>query len=199
MRAMAKPQNPVHNRAGRKSRIRRSALNDPSQPYLFLEEAAAQPTCYAGLPKLNGGIADSAFSDNKLRPIHRWVPWIAGFSAEFVRDVFGRYLPKDSPDRFTVLDPFCGVGTTLVEGLLHGNKVIGFDINPYAAMAARAKIEAAAIAPSRFHTYIEQFEAYMGKQAPGNGLACRPLHFKSRIPFFGRQVEKKILKALQFI
>src|SRR5437667_115029 len=45
-----------------------------------------------GVSRLNGGFSDSAFADNKIRPIHRWVPWIAGFSSEFVRDAFNRYL-----------------------------------------------------------------------------------------------------------
>lgn len=65
--------------------------------------------------KLNGGFKDSAFGDNKSRPIHRWIPWIAGFSSEFVRDVFSQYLPPKPELTITVLDPFCGVGTTLVE------------------------------------------------------------------------------------
>jgi len=31
---------------------------------------------------------DSAFNGNKKLPFHRWVPWIAGFSANFVEDCF---------------------------------------------------------------------------------------------------------------
>jgi hypothetical protein len=30
--------------------------------------------------------SDSAFAGNKTQPIHRWVPWIAGFSSDFVRN-----------------------------------------------------------------------------------------------------------------
>ena len=58
---------------------------------------------------------DSAFNGNKKLPFHRWVPWIAGFSAEFVEDCFRKYLPKKNPSELTILDPFAGVGTTLVE------------------------------------------------------------------------------------
>lgn len=100
-----------------------------------------------GVAKLNGGFADSAFADNKHRPIHRWVPWIAGFSAEFVRDAFGRYLLNNPAQAAVVLDPFCGVGTTLIEALRCGHNAIGFEINPYAALASRAKCEAATIPP----------------------------------------------------
>lgn len=39
----------------------------------------------------------------------------------------------------TVLDPFCGSGTTLVEAKRHGYDSIGFDINPFACELTRAK------------------------------------------------------------
>ena len=38
-----------------------------------------------------------------------------------------------------VLDPFCGSGTTLVEGMLNGFETYGCDLNPLAAKIARAK------------------------------------------------------------
>jgi hypothetical protein len=41
-----------------------------------------------------GGLRDAAASENKSLPIHRWVPWIAGFSAKFVEDVISAYLPR---------------------------------------------------------------------------------------------------------
>jgi hypothetical protein len=67
-------------------------------------------TSITQISKLNGGFKDSSFGDNKSRPIHRWIPWIAGFSSEFVRDVFLQYLPTRSPVAPMVLDPFCGIG-----------------------------------------------------------------------------------------
>lgn len=149
--------------------------------------------------KLNGGFTDSAFGDNKSRPIHRWVPWIAGFSSEFVRDIFSHYILAKKTGSVTVLDPFCGVGTTLVEGLLHGYNALGFEINPYAALAARAKMEAVAVSPSQFNSCIIKFQAYMEGRANGDALASPPTYFKSRIPFFGEHAEHKILRALRFI
>jgi hypothetical protein len=61
--------------------------------------------------KLNGGFKDSAFGDNKSRPIHRWIPWITGFSSEFVRDVFSQYLGSIPSANVTVVDRSCGMGT----------------------------------------------------------------------------------------
>lgn len=39
----------------------------------------------------------------------------------------------------TVLDPFCGCGTVLVESILLNRNAMGFDINPIAVVLARAK------------------------------------------------------------
>ncbi len=41
----------------------------------------------------------------------------------------------------TVLDPFCGSGTTLVESFLFGANAIGIDINPIAFLLAKAKVK----------------------------------------------------------
>lgn len=45
------------------------------------------------------------------------------------------YCPPDG----TVLDPFCGSGTILIEAMLAGRAAIGTDLNPLAVMLARAK------------------------------------------------------------
>lgn len=81
---------------------------------------------------VNGGaFRDSAFTDNKTLPIHRWVPWIAGFSAGFVDSVLESFLRHGAGGtRPLVLDPFAGVGATLVQAVLRGHDAIGFEINP---------------------------------------------------------------------
>jgi SAM-dependent methyltransferase len=159
----------------------------------------AAETHHDGVAKLNGGFADSAFGDNKQRPIHRWVPWIAGFSAEFVRDSFARYLPASRASTAIVLDPFCGVGTTLIEAMRCGHDAIGFEVNPYPALAARAKCEAVALSPLQVNTFIRKFEEYMRQPAGDAGSVAPPEHFRSRIPFFGPHAQAKVLKALGFI
>lgn len=44
------------------------------------------------------------------------------------------------PPGATVLDPFCGSGTTLLEGYLNGYRSFGCDMNPLAAKIAKAKL-----------------------------------------------------------
>jgi len=115
-----------------------------------------QPTLF-GAPAATNGFRDSSFAKNKNLPLHRWVPWIAGFSAEFVEDCIRNYLPlKDSES--CVLDPFAGVGTTLVESYLGGLNVLGFEINPYAALATKIKLSALKISAHDLTREIATFE-----------------------------------------
>jgi len=95
-----------------------------------------------GTPNHTNGFRDSAFTRNRELPLHRWVPWIAGFSAEFVADCLNKYLSPESRRNAWVLDPFAGVGTTLVEACASGANVVGFEINPYAVLPSRMKLEA---------------------------------------------------------
>jgi DNA modification methylase len=97
---------------------------------------------------------DPAFASNKLLPIHRWVPWIAGFSSEFVRDALNKVIKNGG----VVLDPFSGVGTTLVETVLSGHKATGFEVNPYAALACRVKVEASQISVEVLNEEILKFQ-----------------------------------------
>ncbi|MDP2207451.1 MAG: DNA methyltransferase [Bacteroidota bacterium] len=56
------------------------------------------------------------------------------------------HIPKWAIEKYlngykgrTILDPFCGSGTTLVEGILAGHNVIGVDIDPLSAMISKVK------------------------------------------------------------
>lgn len=60
----------------------------------------------------------------------------------------GFYAPSALPDRFRVLDPFLGGGTTLVEAAKQGAHCIGVDIDPVACFITKmelAPIEAARV------------------------------------------------------
>src|SRR5437867_13409684 len=96
-------------------------------------------TTLFGAPAATNGFRDSSFAKNKNLPLHRWVPWIAGFSADFVEDAIGIYLPAKNSSSW-ILDPFAGVGTTLAEAYLSGLNVVGFEINPDAALATKIKL-----------------------------------------------------------
>lgn len=142
------------------------------------------------------GFRDTAFTENRNRALHRWVPWIAGFSAPFVDGVLERIAAR-SGGRLTVLDPFAGVGTTLVEALKRGHNAIGFEINPYAALACRSKLLAAEYDVREFKTKVSAFRNYMEATKIANSKS--PMGFKSRVPFFSSYIERQVLLTLDFI
>ncbi len=68
-------------------------------------------------------------------PLHAICPYFAMFPEEYVaRQLLAFTRPGD-----LVLDPFCGRGTTVLEGLLRKRRVIGTDVNWVAACVAGAK------------------------------------------------------------
>jgi hypothetical protein len=142
------------------------------------------------------GFSDPAFRTNKSLPIHRWVPWIAGFSSEFAADALRRL-----PGPGTVLDPFCGVGTTLVEALQGGHRAIGFEINPWAALASRTKARAAAIDPDKLEQQVDRFVDFHGARVRSGEppRSTPPPGFRTRAPFFSASVERKVLLVIDFI
>jgi len=144
------------------------------------------------------GFSDPAFTENRDEPLHRWVPWVAGFSSAFVRDALRAYA--GGPQRRRVLDPFAGVGTTLVEAALAGHEAIGFELNPYAALAARTKANAARVDLPAFQQAIASLQRASrrwGSRRPPAHL--RPEGFRSRIPFFSESVLNQVLHALAYL
>lgn len=164
----------------------------------------------------NGGFKDPAALENKCLPIHRWVTWIAGFSAGFAGNTISKYLPHPAENSL-VLDPFAGVGTTLIEALRKGINTIGFEINPFAALVSRVKLQSIQIDLKELRKAITDYESFMTPLesqidrafVKGHGteelpsvpepITKPPELFRSRIPFFSPPVEKKILFTLDCI
>ncbi len=145
----------------------------------------------------DAGFSDPNFSSNKTLPIHRWVPWIAGFSSGFVKSALDGFLKKKG----TVLDTFCGVGTTMVEAILGGHNAIGFEINPYAALASRVKANAYHIDLNEFTSVIEDFRRFYEKMARSNyePQSAPPQGFKTRALFYNPRVLHKVLIVQDFV
>src|SRR3989344_2446044 len=153
----------------------------------------------ANAGKKEGSIfRDPAFASNKVTPIHRWVPWIAGFSSQFVMNAITQYLPSSGG---TVLDPFSGVGTTLVDAVLAGHNAIGFEINPYPALASRVKANAFKVSrPSLEKEYFHFEKFYSAKTSNGYSPVSQPPEgFKTRAPFYSPKVLRKVLIVQDFL
>jgi hypothetical protein len=146
---------------------------------------------------------DSAFNGNKKLPFHRWVPWIAGFSSNFVEDCFRNYLdPRISRSKITILDPFAGVGTTLTEGIMHGYNVLGFEINPYAYLACKIKLSARNLNPNDVNHELERLLHYYSVRVLDKKYKPRsrpPDKFNTTIAFFSPKIERKALIILDYL
>ena len=140
---------------------------------------------------------DPAFSRNRDAPVHRWVPWIAGFSKHFIEDALDTYT-NGRPH--TVLDPFAGVGTALVEADIAGHDAVGFEINPYAAFAAQVKLRAHLLPVAALRSAIDDLHTHALTVEP-NGLkplSSPPREFRTRSPFYSPEVERKVLLMMDF-
>lgn len=93
------------------------------------------------------------FFDNRAEFIHRWSPYVQGFSASFVQGQFNRY--KDFYDDPVVMDPFSGCGTVLVQAKLNGYRSYGTELNPLLHFVANQKINTWEINPERLVTVFE--------------------------------------------
>lgn len=83
----------------------------------------------------------TTFLDNMKLPIHRWYRYSAGFSAEWVKTIIDSEIDINTKDKFTVLDPFSGSGTTVITGSQLGIKSYGFESHPLVYRIADAKLQ----------------------------------------------------------
>ncbi len=94
----------------------------------FLQETGVEPGGnYPG---------EIQFNPNEELPVHRWWPYVQGFSADFVRRTLQE---NDIGPGKVVLDPFAGSGTVSVETRVRGARAIASELMPVAAFVIRAK------------------------------------------------------------
>lgn len=68
---------------------------------------------------------------------HGFHKYPAKFIPQIPKWAITKYLNGDKDKN--ILDPFCGSGTTLVEGVLAGHNAIGIDIDPLSALISKVK------------------------------------------------------------
>lgn len=90
-----------------------------------------------------GGLG--VFADNRSRPIHRWYPFIEGYSSELVV----RALRASQMVTPSIFDPFGGSGTTALAASLAGLDSFFCEVNPYLAWVADVKVNKAREAAGR--------------------------------------------------
>ncbi len=74
---------------------------------------------------------------NVTTQTHGFHKYPAKFIPDIPRWAIEKYLNGEKEQ--TILDPFCGSGTTLVEGVLAGHNVIGVDVDPLSLWISKVK------------------------------------------------------------
>lgn len=126
------------------------------------------------------------FGKNKDVLVHRWYPFVEGYSKEFIEDIL-QELP------FTpqcAMEPFCGSGTTPVELQNHGIKCYSFEVSPFMHLLAKVKLE---------RTYDEAMLAYYRKKV-GCSLKkpLQDIRMVEPVPFGDTVVRKDGMKKWNF-
>lgn len=107
---------------------------------------------------------------NKVRPedraVHGWYRFVLSFPPHLVQDYLGRF--GVDPSR-TVLDPFCGTGTSLVECKKLGIASLGIESNPMAHFASAVKVDWSADC-AQLSAYADKVGASAGKTLKRQGM-----------------------------
>lgn len=77
-----------------------------------------------------------SFQANKIEKLHSWVKYREGFSAQLVEILLADLNVRPGQ---TVLDPFAGSCTTLLEAKLNGVNAVGIELLPHCHLAWEAK------------------------------------------------------------
>lgn len=84
----------------------------------------------------------TSFDINRIydadRVVHDWYRFVLSYPPHLVRDYVDRF---GISQQHTVLDPFCGMGTTLVECQKLGIKSVGVEAHPMTSFASKVKTD----------------------------------------------------------
>jgi len=143
------------------------------------------------LKELNVAISEKRlpiqFTTNINEHIHRWSPYVQGFSAYFVQSVLDQYkMEYENP---VILDPFAGCGTVLVQAKLNGYRSLGTELNPLLQFIADTKLNCWDVSPNEL---LKMYDAM-----PKDQKSSAPAFLKKSSSQFNEGVLRnlEILKA----
>jgi hypothetical protein len=114
------------------------------------------------------------FSGNKSLPVYNWFHYKEGYSRDFVIETIDKLGLGEGT---TVLDPFCGTGTTLLASNERGINSVGADIMALGVFVSRVK--------------LRDYDFEIVAEASRNLLGKRFQKPKSRVPEIGFMDMKK--------
>ena len=108
------------------------------------------------IPIAGRDATSSTFIDNMKLPVHGWIRYSAGFSAEWVQSVIRE---KGCGSATRIFDPFAGSGTTLLAAEQLGIESCGLEAHPFVARMAEAKL-AWRSDPEAFRALVKKIKAF---------------------------------------
>lgn len=120
------------------------------------------------------------------------------YPARMIPQVARQFLNIFAKNKQGILfDPYCGTGTSLVEGFIRGFDVIGLDLNPLARLIAKTKTTIFDV--STLDSHIEQFNRYISAK-PIDIIIPEKVEGISRLDFwFKVEVIEKLAIIKNFI
>lgn len=126
------------------------------------------------------------FDKNKDVLVHRWYPFVEGYSKEFIEDILNE-LPAPP---MCAMEPFCGSGTSPVELQNHGIRCYSFEVSPFMHLLAKVKLE---------RTYDEEtFAVFRNKIADAISHPIVNIRDVETIPFGDRVIKREGLDKYNF-
>lgn len=140
----------------------------------------------------------ATFSGGKGSPLHDWFPYLEGYSPDFVGSIISEFAPAAE----TILDPFCGSGTTALVAALKGRRGFYTEVNPVCQYVIAAKASALSMSGSKRHSLSSQLleigdglSALLKKSRPDIALrSAYEMAFSGR-PSFDNAAFDLILRA----
>lgn len=97
---------------------------------------------------------DVTFSNAKFENIHRWFPYLEGFSETFIEDIL-KHIPLKAP---SIYEPFAGSGTLPVHSIVNGYDIYYSEVNPFLEKLIFVKLETLSLSTEERHLYLSYLQ-----------------------------------------
>ena len=97
------------------------------------------------------------FNKNKDICIHRWYPFVEGYSKEFIEAIVNEQPQKVE----SCLEPFSGSGTTALELAIKGISCISFEVNPFMFTLSKAKLKVSQYKKRTIRSHISKMKKHI--------------------------------------
>jgi hypothetical protein len=137
-----------------------------------------------------------SYQRNKSLPGFRWFKYKEGFSSEFVRLCLDYFSAGNGAGK-KVLDPFAGVGTTLLTSAKEGWHGTGIELLPVAAEVARTRNLALGVSIADFQTELDRLSGCQSRN--GKPGSYKFPHVRITEHAFPEETERELGRYVDFV